>query len=327
MEFTEIKGIDIPVSRVGLGTWAIGGSFWGGSDEASAIRTILVALDQGINFVDTAPVYGYGVSEEIVGKAVREYGRRKGIVLATKAGLDWTDGTIGRNASPERLKQEVEDSLRRLRTDYIDLYQIHWPDSRTPIEASAEVMVRLLDEGKIRAIGVSNFSPKQMEQFRSVAPIHTAQPPYNVFEREMEIDVLPYCIEHNISVLAYGALCRGLLTGRIGLESQFGEDDIRRFDPKFQTPRLNDYLAAVTDLDKLARSRFARRVLELAVRFILDSIPGAVALWGARKPEQLTSLPGVFGWNLDAKDLDEINGIVDSHVSQPIGPAFFAPPE
>ena len=208
MEYVTIPRTQMRVSRIALGTWAIGGWMWGGSDERESIRTIHAALDKGINLIDTAPVYGFGVSEETVGKAIKERGSREKVFIATKVGLEWHDGSITRNSSPGRIRQEVQDSLRRLRTSYIDLYQVHWPDPAIPIEETARTMQGLQKEGLIRAIGVSNYSAKQMGEFLSVAELHTVQPPYNLFERQSESDVLPYAREKNLGALAYGPLCR-----------------------------------------------------------------------------------------------------------------------
>lgn len=190
MEYMQIKGLNREVSRIGLGAWSIGGWMWGGTDEQDALRTIRTALDYGINLVDTAPVYGFGHSEEIVGRALEQYGKREDIIIATKVGLEWRGDQVFRNSTKERVFTEVEDSLRRLRTDYIDIYQIHWPDPLVPIEQTAAAMYQLYKQGKIRAIGVSNYSLEQMNLFQQIAPIHTAQPPYNLFERGAERDVL-----------------------------------------------------------------------------------------------------------------------------------------
>ncbi|HYY23844.1 MAG TPA: aldo/keto reductase, partial [Candidatus Udaeobacter sp.] len=263
MEFVKIGGIDREVSRIGLGTWAIGGWMWGGSDAEASLQTILAAFEMGINVVDTAPAYGAGLSEEIVGRCIAESGRRAEIVIATKAGLESADGNVRRNASRKRITREVEDSLRRLRTDYIDIYQIHWPDPLVPIEETAEAMARLYRDGKIRAIGVSNYSIEQMELFRATAPLHTAQPPYNLFERCIEQDILPYCREHKIATLAYGALCRGLLSGKMRPETRFLGDDVRKMDPKFQPPRYRQYLQAVERLDNFARRNYGKGVIHL----------------------------------------------------------------
>src|SRR5271157_2648765 len=175
MEHIEFRGLTQPASRVALGTWAIGGWMWGGSDERDAVRTIHAALDSGINVIDTAPVYGFGRAEEIVGKALAG-GRRGKAIIATKVGLEWRDGEILRNSSPERLRAELEDSLLRLQTDVIDLYQVHWPDESVPIEETATTLAGFQREGKILAIGVSNFTPVQMDRFRSAAPLTTVQP-------------------------------------------------------------------------------------------------------------------------------------------------------
>ena len=286
MEFVNIPGTSIRASRIALGTWAIGGWMWGGSDEREAIKTIHAALDRGINLIDTAPVYGFGRSEEIVGKALAMDGRRKGAIIATKAGLNWKDGKPFRDARKTRIVEEVENSLRRLQTDIIDLYQVHWPDPNTPIAEVAEAMDALHRAGKIRAIGVSNFSPAQMDEFRKVAPLHAAQPPYNLFEREIDRDVLPYCRDRDIALLAYGSLCRGLLSGRMSEASAFSGDDLRKSDPKFQAPRFAQYLTAVKQLDRLAKERFGKRVIHLAVRWVLDRNKMNVALWGARRADQ-----------------------------------------
>jgi aryl-alcohol dehydrogenase-like predicted oxidoreductase len=324
LETGQIPGTDMRISRVGLGTWAIGGWMWGGSDEAQAIRTVQAAFDHGINLIDTAPVYGFGHSEEVVGKALTG-GLRDRAIIATKVGLDWKDGKPFRNASRVSIFQEVDASLKRLRTDHIDIYQIHWPDPVTPLEETADAMRELLEQGKIRAIGVSNFSVSQMEDFRTYAPLHVAQPPYNLFERAIERDILPYCQAHSIAMLGYGALCRGLLSGNMRPESRFGGDDLRQTDPKFRQPRFNQYLAAVSRLEKLANERYGKRVIDLAVRWSLDTGMTS-ALWGARRPDQLAPVDAVSGWHIDEHDRAEIDRIVREEITDPVGPEFMAPP-
>ncbi|HEY2534344.1 MAG TPA: aldo/keto reductase [Xanthobacteraceae bacterium] len=323
-EFTAIPGTSLKVSPVAIGTWAIGGWMWGGTDEAESVATIQAAFEHGINVVDTAPVYGFGRSEEIVGKAISESRLRSEVLIATKAGLQWDGGKVSRNASRARIMQEVEDSLRRLRTDYIDVYQIHWPDPLITIEETADAMHVLFAQGKIRAIGVSNFSVGQMERFRRVAPLHVLQPPYNIFERGIEADLLPYCRENKIAMFGYGALCRGLLSGRMRADTAFDGDDLRRTDPKFREPRFAQYLAAVGKLDRLAQ-RYGRRVIHLAVRWMLDQ-GTTTALWGARHPGQLQPVDEVTGWSLDASAKAEIDQILRETIRDPIGPEFMAPP-
>jgi aryl-alcohol dehydrogenase-like predicted oxidoreductase len=324
VKLTQIQGTALKVSPVAIGTWAIGGWMWGGTDEAESVATIRTAFEHGINLVDTAPVYGFGRSEEIVGKAIAEGRLRSEVLIATKVGLQWEGGKVSRNASRARIMREVEESLRRLRTDYIDIYQVHWPDSLIPIEETADAMHMLFAQGKIRAIGVSNFSVLQMERFRRIAPLHVLQPPYNLFERGIEADLLPYCRENKIAMLGYGALCRGLLSGRMRVNTVFEGDDLRRNDPKFVGPRFAQYLAAVSRLDRLAQ-RFGKRVIHLAVRWMLDR-GITTALWGARHPNQLQPVDEVVGWSLDPSAEAEIEQILHETITDPIGPEFMAPP-
>jgi aryl-alcohol dehydrogenase-like predicted oxidoreductase len=327
MEFVDIPGTSIRASRIALGTWAIGGWMWGGSDESDAVSAIHAALDRGVNLIDTAPVYGFGRSEEIVGKALAIGGRRKRVFIATKVGLDWKDGKPFRNARKARIIEEAENSLRRLQSDVIDLYQVHWPDPQTPIAEVADAMGELHLTGKIRAIGVSNFSPAQMKEFRKFAPLHAAQPPYNLFERGIEQDVLSYCRARNIAVLAYGSLCRGLLSGSMTNSSRFTGDDLRKNDPKFLSPRFEQYLTAVERLDRFAQERFGRRVIHLAVRWVLDRGETNIALWGARRADQLSPIAGVIGWHIDSSAMAEIDQILQETIRDPIGPEFMAPPD
>jgi aryl-alcohol dehydrogenase-like predicted oxidoreductase len=326
MEQTSIGLSSLRTSRIGLGTWAIGGWMWGGTSEAESIATIRSAVERGITLIDTAPVYGFGRSEEIVGKALAEGGLRNQVQIATKVGLGWRDGAVYRDSRPARLRQEIEDSLRRLRTDVIDLYQVHWPDLQTSIDETAETLDDLRREGKIREIGVSNYSPEQMDTFRAIASLEAVQSPYNLFEREIESDVLPYAKHTGLTVLSYGALCRGLLSGRMGPATRFDGDDLRRVDPKFNGTRYQQYLQAVDALAKLARERFDKSVLALAIRWVLDQGP-TIALWGARKPDQLAPLADIEGWHLDASSLRDIDSILGRIVTDPVAPTFMAPPE
>jgi aryl-alcohol dehydrogenase-like predicted oxidoreductase len=315
MEYTVISGTEMKVSRIAQGTWAIGGWMWGGTDEKESIRTIHSALDIGINLIDTAPVYGFGVSEEIVGKAIEERGHRERVFIATKVGLEWHNGSVSRNSSQ-----------RRLRTDYIDIYQVHWPDLAVPIEETARAMQALLQEGLIRAIGVSNYSAEQMNQFMSVCKLNTVQPPYNLFERQIDRDVLPYVLDKKLSAFAYGPLCRGLLTGTLRSDTNFTGDDLRQSDPKFQPPRFAQYLDAVQRLDDLARKRYGKSVMDLAVRWVLDTPGITAALWGARHPSELEAVKSVLDWNFDADTRSAIDQILRQTIADPIGPEFMAPP-
>jgi aryl-alcohol dehydrogenase-like predicted oxidoreductase len=267
MEYTTIHGTNMHPSLVGLGTWPIGG-MPGRHEDAAAIATIRRALDAGITLIDTSPTYGLGHAEELVGQAIA--GRRERVVLATKAAA-W-------------IRKDVDDSLRRLQTDYIDIYQVHLPDTRASIEETATTLRSLYESGKIKAIGVSNFTPEQMDRFRQLAPLHTVQSPYNVFERSAERDVLPYAKAHLLSALTYGTSRRRVSSAQ--------------------------YRRAVARLDDLARERFGKRVSHLALRWVLDTLGSGVALWSAQRPEEVEAVDGAFGFTIDATTRRAIDRIV-----------------
>jgi len=324
MEFTEIPGTGLQVSRIALGTWAIGGWMWGGTDEDQAIKTIHAALEKGVNLIDTAPVYGFGRSEEIVGKALAQKNCRDRVFISTKTGLDWQDGKVFRNCSPDYLRRNFADSLKNLQTDYVDILFVHWPDPLEPFEETARVLNQFLRAGKIRAVGVSNYSPEQIGAFQRGGALHLVQPPYNIFEREIEGDLMPFCHQNHLALMTYGALCRGLLSGTVNAARAYEADDLRKVDPKFKEPRLTQYLAAVERLEHLARERFGRGVLHLAVRWVLDH-GGDIALWGGRRPEQMDPLPDIFGWQLDEDAKLAIDQILKETIKDPVGPEFMAP--
>ncbi len=326
-EHTKINNLDLNITRTILGTWAIGGWQWGGTNEKKSVDTVLKAIDMGITTIDTAAIYGFGKSEQLVGKAVQDFGDREKVQICTKFGLEWDeDENVERNCGRDRILKEVEDSLKRLQTDYIDIYQIHWPDTNTDFEKTAKTMQELLNDGTIRAIGVSNFDTKQMDEFRKTAPIHTCQSPYNLFERGIENDIVPYCTENNISLITYGALCRGLLTGKMDKKTSFDKGDLRRnADPKFQGETFKQHLQAVEALQEYTSQKLNKKLLHAAVRWILDKDIDA-AIWGARKPDQVT-FNEVFGWHLSDEQLETMEKIVNDNIEKPISPAFMAPPE
>lgn len=329
MEKHTIAKSDLTVSRIGLGTWSMGGWLWGGSvDEEISIETIFAALKRGVSFIDTAPVYGLGRAEEMVGKAVAMWGTRDDVFLATKCGLEWdSKGSVRRNCTPDRIRKECDDSLRRLRTDYIDLYQVHWHDPKVPIEETAETLLELEQAGKIRAIGVCNFGPEQMDRIQAVLPLSTCQSPYNLFEREVEKDILPYCRRNGLTFIAYGSVCRGLLTGKVTAETRFTGDDIRKADPKFQQPRLGQYLEAYRKLDEYSKKAFGKSGMLTAVRWLMDKAGVNIALWGARRPEQIKPVSELLDFEMDMEPeaWDEIDSILASTIQSPIGPEFMAP--
>jgi aryl-alcohol dehydrogenase-like predicted oxidoreductase len=325
MEFTQIPHLKQKVSRVALGTWSIGGWLWGGSDDAESIATIHSAFDRGINFIDTAPVYGQGHCEEIVGQALKKYGKRDQIVLATKVGLTMENHGAFRDCRKHVIVKELETSLKRLQVDYIDLYLVHWPDRLTPFAETAEVLHEFLNQGKIRAVGVSNFSVEQMEAFQKGGAIHVLQSPYNLFERAIENKELAYCLEKGIATMGYSPLCRGMLTGKMSRTREFQGDDLRKTtDPKFQEPRFSQYLQCVEKLQQWVKEKHKRSILALAVRWVLDK-GVSTALWGARKRAQLTELDTVWGWKLTAQDFQEIDRILETTILDPVGPEFMEP--
>jgi aryl-alcohol dehydrogenase-like predicted oxidoreductase len=327
MENTSIPDIATPTSRIGLGTWAMGGMQWGGTDDDESVKTIHAALDLGITLIDTAPAYGFGHSEKVVGRAIAERGGRDRAVLATKCGLERQGDALFRNSTKKQIFNEVEVSLKNLQTDYIDLYQVHWPDFSTPYEETAKALLELKKSGKIRAIGVSNYSIEAMDRFRKVAPLATAQPPLNLFEREAMKDIIPWARTNKVSTLTYGALCRGLLTGMIGKDTRFEGDDLRKTDPKFLPPRFAQYTQAVDKLRQFSQKNYGKEVLPLAVRWVLDQPGVSVALWGVRHPNELDPLRDVMGWKLDAAALTAMDKMVAESVKDPVGPEFMAPPE
>ena len=326
METTRIPGTGLAPTRIGLGTWVMGGWMWGGVDDAEAVATIHAALDRGVTLIDTAPVYGMGHAERLVGRALAESGRRDDVVLATKAGLDWEGESPFRDARRRRLLQEIDDSRARLGVDAVDILHVHWPDPLVPIEETADAMREILEAGKTRAVGVSNFSVEQIERFRAHCPLHVVQPPYNLFERGIEDELLPRVARNDMTTLTYGALCRGLLSGKIDASRDFQGDDLRRNDPKFQERRFAQYLDAVQRLDELAKERFGKDVIHLALRWLLDRPGVGVALWGARRPDQLAPLADVMDFRLDDDAMAEIDAILADTIRDPIGPEFMAPP-
>ena len=327
MEYCNLPNIEQKVSRVGLGTWAIGGSMWGGSDEKSSIATIHSALDKGINLIDTAPAYGFGVSEEVVGKALKQYGKRDEIIIATKQGLTWKGKeSVFCDGRKQAVAREIEESLKRLQVDYIDLYQVHWPDLLTPIEETAEALSDLLKQGKIRAIGVCNYSIGQIEAFRKKAPLHTLQAPYNLFERQIEDQQLAYSKKNQIAVLGYCSLCRGLLTPTIKKrKEELKGDDLRKSDPKFLEPHFSEYLTCLLRLTNFAKQR-NKTTISLAIRWALDK-GISVALWGARKPEQLKEIDSIWGWKISDDEMQEIDELIEETVLHPAPFAIGAPPK
>lgn len=286
------SGIDASV--VGFGAWAIGGWMWGGSDQQDAVRAVKAALDAGINLIDTAPAYGLGLSEQIIGKAIA--GRRHEVVLATKCGLVWHTSQgmrffeengrpVYRYLGPESIRYELEQSLKRLRTDTIDLYQTHWQDTSTPIAETMGVLLDLKKEGKIRAIGVSNVSLDELEEYRQQGRVDADQERYSLLDRQHETALIPYCRKNGIAVLAYSPLANGLLTGKIGPERRFPRGDLRLGNPRFSAENRVRLQATLERLRPVAE-RHALTLGQLALAWTVAQ-PGIThALAGARNALQ-----------------------------------------
>lgn len=327
MDYRELGNSGLTVSVIGLGTWVMGGWMWGGADERESVAAIRRALELGITLIDTAPIYGHGRAEEVVGRAVAEAGARDRVILATKVGLQWNpeQTRVWRDSSRRRIFQEVEDSLRRLRTDRIDLYQIHWPDTTTPFGESMEALLDLKRTGTIRAIGLSNFNTDQMAQCLKVGPVDVLQPPYNLFERGIEARILPFCREHHLGTLIYSPLCRGLLSGKYTGTETFPEGDVRANDPKFHGKDFRAHVAAVERLRQVATRRHVS-VGALAIRWCLDQPGVTVALCGARRPDQVDDNVRAAGWALTATERQDIARLVEEMIPAPLGPEFMAPP-
>ncbi|MFO7897565.1 MAG: aldo/keto reductase [Planctomycetota bacterium] len=295
METRRLGGSELDVTVIGLGCWVMGGWMWGGADDEQSIAAVRAALDGGCRLVDTAPVYGQGRSEEVVGRALE--GRRDEVVLATKCGLVWDERggrkhfvdpegrTIYHNLSAASVKQECDESLRRLRTDVIDLYQCHWPDAGVPHEETMTALVELKDEGKIRAIGVSNYTAEMMGECLEVAPLASVQPQYNMLDRSIEDELLPFCREHGIGVIAYSPLARGLLTGKVTMDREFEEGDHRAGRPWFQPRNRRRVLAFLDEIRPIAEKHDAT-LAQLAANWVIRQDGVTTAICGARRPEQ-----------------------------------------
>jgi len=283
----NLGNTDFVVSPVAMGTWAIGGLRFGAVDDDESIRTINHALDVGVNFFDTAPIYGFGHSEEILGEAL--LGKRHQAVIATKCGLRWNrKGKIRHDLSPHSIREEVDASLGRLRTDYIDLLQIHWPDPDTPLEKSMKALEDIRRSGKVRWVGCSNFDVPLLEQGLACGQLATLQPPYHLFRRDIETEILPYCQQHDIGVLVYEPIAKGLLSGKYDTKSTFEKGDIRKRNTFFQPEMMTRCLEVVETLKDSAKA-LGVTLAQLAIAWVLHHPAVHVAITGAKHPEQIAS--------------------------------------
>jgi aryl-alcohol dehydrogenase-like predicted oxidoreductase len=313
----QLGNTDLEITPLGLGTWAIGGGNWqfgwGPQDDEASIATIHRALDLGINWIDTAAVYGLGHSEEIVAKALQ--GRSTRPYVFTKGSRVWNDkGEITSSLKGQSLRREVENSLRRLQTDVIDLYQLHWPNPDEDIEEAWRTLAKLQKEGKLRYIGVSNFNVQQMRRAQKIAPIASLQPPYSLVHPEVEKDILPYCQEQNIGVIVYSPMTSGLLTGAMSAErvANMPEDDWRKRDPEFQEPRLSRNLQLANLLQEIGYP-YGRSTGEVAIAWVLRNPAVTGAIVGGRKPQQIDEIIGAAEFRLAESELAQVEKFLQEH--------------
>ena len=322
MQTRKLGYSDLHLTTVGLGTWAIGGGGWaygwGPQDDAESIAAIRCALDLGINWIDTAAVYGLGHSEEIIGQAIA--GRRDEVIIATKCGLVWGRGTVAPQAGSttpygrlkaESVRREVEASLRRLNVEVIDLYQIHWPNPDQDIEEAWGVIADLIREGKVRYGGVCNFSVEQLKRVQAIHPVASLQPPYSMLRRGIEEDLLAYCAANDIGVIAYSPMQAGLLTGKFTKEraANLPDEDWRKRNSYFQEPELSANLVLVERLRPIAK-RNGRTVAQLAIAWVLRRPEVTSAIVGARRPSQIEETAPAGDWVLSAEDVAEIDALL-----------------
>src|SRR5450432_2718677 len=316
MQTRQLGNSDLHITPIGLGTWAIGGggwaNGWGSQDDQESIATIKRALGLGINWIDTAAIYGLGHSEEIVGKAIK--GRDKPYIF-TKCSLVWDDKhEVHNNLKAASIRSEVEASLKRLGVDVIDLYQIHWPNPDVDIEEGWTTMAELKQEGKVRAIGVSNFNVEQLRRAQKIAPVDSLQPPYSLIRPDVEKEILPFCQEQNIGVIAYSPMASGLLTGAMTKErvQNLPDDDWRKKAPEFTEPRLSRNLELASLLSDIGYP-YNRAPGEVAVAWVLRNPAVTGAIVGGRHMRQIEELIGAAEFQIDEMGIEQIDKFLRTH--------------
>ncbi len=308
MRYKKLGSSDLNVSVVGLGTWAMGNDFWGKVDDDMSIYTIQKAIDCGINLIDTAPAYGDGHAERIVGKAIK--GRRDSVIIATKCGTLRDGKNFIRSLKPKDIRKQIENSLRFLDIDFIDLYQIHWPDPSTPLEESVNELLKLKEEGKFRWLGVSNFNIDLLNKIMSLTEIVSLQPPYSLLQRDTE-EVITFCREKGLGVLSYGSLGAGVLSGKFKEQPKFEEGDNRsKFYPFFREPLWSKSMQLVDVLRDIA-ARHDKPVAHVAINWVNQQDRITTALVGAKTPEQAEQNAMSASWELSQDEIDEINTAYD----------------
>ena len=312
MQKVQFGTTGLEITKIGFGSWAIGGSgwaaAWGPQDDEEAVGAIQRAVEQGVNWVDTAAVYGLGHSEELVAQALKNFPEADRPYVFTKCSLVWDeDGDISNVLKKDSVKKECEDSLRRLQTDVIDLYQVHWPIPEEQIEEGWEAMAELKEEGKVRHIGVSNFNVEQIERIKEVAPVETLQPPYSMLVRGVEDEILPYCGENNIGAIVYSPMRNGLLTGKMTPEriQNMPSDDWRRNNEDFNEPRLSRNLQLVDILRDIGEAH-DKAPAEVAIAWTLRHPAVTAAIVGGRRPDQVDGVVGAADFQLSDEEVERI---------------------
>jgi aryl-alcohol dehydrogenase-like predicted oxidoreductase len=310
MQYRRLGATDLTVSEIGFGGWAMGKWLWGDDvEDSQTVAAVHRALDLGINFFDTAAVYGDGHGERILGQALGP--RRAEVVVATKCGrVCDSEGTLYNDSRPASIRRECEQSLRNLQTDVIDLYQVHWPDEQAPLEDTMAALMALRDEGKVRHLGCSNFSVLQMERMRAAGDLVSLQPPYSLLRRGLEAQILPFCRSHNLAVLCYSPLQRGLLTGKYRPGAAFPATDSRSRDPLFGDEKLVQIAAAVDEMAAMAAA-YGKTPGQMAVAWVLSQPGVTVALWGAKRPDQIEECDGATGWTLTAEEMVRLEALFE----------------
>ena len=312
MEYRRLGSSALEVSAICLGTWAFGGDkWWGHQEDKDSLAVLEEALARGVNFIDTAPVYGRGHSEEVIGEFITQENIREKIILATKLGLRWDGRSILHDLSRKRMFDEIDLSRRRLKTDYFDLYQVHWHDPDTPIGQTAEIMHKFYQEGIIKAIGVSNYTVAQIAEFKKYAPIHSLQPCYSMFERGIEEDIVPYCIENSISIITYAPLYSGLLTGKFFLDDAKIPSDISR---KMKSQELEEPCFSINKTTllklKVVADNYGKTLAQLVLNWNYNQEGITSAIAGTRKLAQLYDNLGSADWKISEEDLRKIDDIL-----------------
>ena len=313
MEYRILGESDLKVSVIGFGSWGIGGyPFWKNEGEEESIKAIKKAFDLGINFFDTAPVYGFGISEELIGNALKDV--REKVIIATKCGLRWDKeelGSIAKNATRKSIMEEVDLSLKRLQTDYIDLYQVHWPDEKTPIQEPIETMLELQNSGKIRHIGVSNYSVSQLKESMGKGQVVSLQPMYNMVERDIEKETRPFCVENNVGIIAYSPLASGILTGKYDEDTKFEDWRGKGIIGHFTDDTFRSNIRKIKEISKIA-VRLGKTMGQLAINWAVNQEGITTAIVGIKNASQIPENIEAVGWEIPQKELQEIENILNS---------------